>query len=133
MNLKRLLTGIIGFPIVLVVLVFANKYIIDVLMAIVAGICIYEYSKCAKNKNIKVISWLGYVSCIPIAILHLLPVDYIMLIIGVGYPLLIFVLFLHVIFTNMKITFKDMFKRYNFPKTWICGKLESPGYSYKKR
>ena len=108
MNVKRLLTGLIGFPIVLAVLVFANKYIIDFVISIVAGICIYEYSKCAKNKNIKVISWLGYVSCIPIAILHLLPADYTMLIVGVGYPLLIFVLFLHVIFTDMKITFKDI-------------------------
>ena len=30
-------------------------------------------------------------------------------------------------------TFKDIFKRKSFPKVWICGKLESPGYSYKKR
>ena len=108
MNVKRLLTGLIGFPIVLAVLVFANKYIIDVLMAVVACICVYEYSKCAKNKGIKVISWLGYISCMIIAILHLLPTNFIMLIIAVGYPLLIFVLFLHVIFTDMKITFSDI-------------------------
>lgn len=108
MNLKRLLTGIIGFPIVLAVLVFANKYIIDVAMAIVAAISIYEYSKCAKNKGINVITWLGYVSCIPIAIVHFLPTDFIMLIIAIGYPLLIFILFLHVIFTDMRITFKDI-------------------------
>ena len=32
-----------------------------------------------------------------------------------------------------KDTFKDIFKRYCFPKKWISGRLESPGYSYKKR
>ena len=58
MNLKRLLTGIIGFPIVLTFLVLANKYVVDIAMAIVAIISIYEYSKCAKNKEIKVVSWL---------------------------------------------------------------------------
>lgn len=108
MNLKRLLTGVIGFPIVLAVLVLANKYVIDVLMAIVAVISIHEYSNCAKNKEIHVVSWLGYVSCIPIAVAHLLPVNLIMLIIAIGYPLLIFILFLHVIFTDMEINFRDI-------------------------
>ena len=108
MNLKRLLTGIIGFPIVLAVLVLANKYVIDVAMAIVAMISIYEYSKCAKNKEIKVVTWLGYVFCLIIAGAHILPVNLILLIIAIGYPLLIFILFLHVIFTDMKIDFKDI-------------------------
>lgn len=108
MNFKRLLTGIIGFPIVLAVLVLANKYVIDVVMAIVAIISIYEYSKCAKNKEIKVVSWLGYLSCLLIAVAHILPTNLIVLIIAIGYPLLIFALFLHVIFSDMKITFKDI-------------------------
>lgn len=30
-------------------------------------------------------------------------------------------------------SFKDVFKRNSFSKKWTCGKLESPGYSYKKR
>lgn len=108
MSLKRLLTGIIGFPIVLVCLVYANKYIIDCVMAIVAMISIHEYGKCAKNKDIKVVSWLGYVSCLLIAVAHILPTNLIILIIAIGYPLLIFILFLHVIFTDMKINFRDI-------------------------
>lgn len=108
MNLKRLLTGIIGFPIVLAILVLANKYVIDVLMAVVAVISIYEYGKCAKNKEINVVSWLGYVSCLLIAVAHILPVNLIILIIAIGYPLLIFILFLHVIFTDMEINFRDI-------------------------
>lgn len=108
MNLKRLLTGIIGFPIVLAFLVLANKYVVDIAMTIVSIISIYEYSKCAKNKGINVVSWVGYVSCLLIAITHILPQDLIVLIIAIGYPLLIFVLFLHVIFSEMKINFKDI-------------------------
>lgn len=30
-------------------------------------------------------------------------------------------------------TFKEKFIRRSFPKEWICGKLESPGFSYKRR
>lgn len=108
MNLKRLLTGIIGFPIVLAFLVLANKYVVDIVMALVAMISIHEYSKCARNKEIKVVSWLGYLSCLLIAVAHILPTNLIILIIAIGYPLLIFALFLHVIFTDMKINFRDI-------------------------
>lgn len=42
-------------------------------------------------------------------------------------------------FSNHKISscernaFKESFKRKSFPKVWIYGELESPGYSYQKR
>ena len=108
MNIKRILTGIIGFPIVLAFLVKANKYMVDITMTIVAIISMYEYSKCAKNKGINVISWLGYFNCLLITIMHKLPVNLILVIIGIGYPLMIFILFLHVIFSDMKITFQDI-------------------------
>jgi phosphatidate cytidylyltransferase len=108
MNLKRLLTGIIGFPIVLAVLVLGNKYIIDCLMAVVSIFAIYEYAKCAKHKDINIITWLAYVSSLVIAVLHVFPTEFILLIISILFPLLIFILFLHVIITNMKITFKDI-------------------------
>ena len=108
MSFKRLLTGIIGFPIVLAVLVLGNKYTIDILMAVVSIFAIYEYTKCAKKKNINVISWLGYLASVLIAVLHLLPKELILVIIAALFPLMIFVLFLHVIITEMKVSFKDI-------------------------
>lgn len=108
MNLKRVLTGIIGFPIVLAFLILANKYVVDSVMAIVAVISVYEYSKCAKNKEIKIVSWLGYFLCLMIALAHILPSNLIVLTVVIGYPLLIFILFLYVIFTNMEINFRDI-------------------------
>ncbi len=108
MSFKRLLTGIIGFPIVLAVLVLGNKYTIDILMAVVSIFAIYEYSKCAKKKNINIISWIGYVASLLIALLHILPKELILVIIAVLFPLMIFILFLHVIITEMKISLKDM-------------------------
>lgn len=108
MSLKRFLTGIIGFPIVLAIMVLGNKYLIDFLMAIVSCIAIYEYSKCAKKKNINVVSWIGYLSSFIIAILHIFPQKLILVTISIIFPLLIFVLLLNVIITEMKITFKDI-------------------------
>jgi phosphatidate cytidylyltransferase len=108
MNLKRLLTGIIGFPIVLAVLVLGNRYVIDILMSVVSIFAIYEYSKCAKNKDIHIITWLGYIASLLIMTLHIFPTKLILLIISILFPLLIFILFLHVIITNMKISFKDI-------------------------
>lgn len=108
MSFKRLLTGIIGFPIVLAVLVLGNKYTIDILMAVVSIFAIYEYSKCAKKKNINIISWIGYLASLIIAVLHTLPQELILVIIAVLFPLMIFVLFLHVIITEMQISFKDI-------------------------
>ena len=107
MNFKRLLTGIIGFPIVLAVLVLGDEYIIDILMAVVSMFAVYEYSKCAKKKNINIISWVGYLASLLIAVIHIFSEE-LMLIAVVLFPLMIFILFLHVIITEMRITFKDI-------------------------
>ena len=50
MNLKRVLTGLIGFPIVIAILMLGNKYIIDVLFAIIALISMHEYLKAIEKK-----------------------------------------------------------------------------------
>lgn len=57
MKLKRILTGVIGFPIVALILIFGNIYVIDVLFAIVALISIYEYFNAFKEKY-KPIKWI---------------------------------------------------------------------------
>lgn len=108
MNLKRFLTGIIGFPIVLAVMVLGNKYLIDIIIAIVSCFAIYEYSKCAKKKDINIVSWMGYLASLIIAVLHIFPKELILVIIAILFPLMIFLLFLHVIISEMKITFKDI-------------------------
>ena len=43
MKLKRILSGIIGLPIVALILIYSNIYVIDVVFAIVALIAMKEY------------------------------------------------------------------------------------------
>ena len=106
MNLKRIITAIIGLPLVILLIVFGNKYIMDVVISIIAIIAMYEYSKCA-GKKIKFISWIGYLSALSIAFIHLVPDEMMSVAVTFGVPILMILLFLNVIVTNMKITFKD--------------------------
>ena len=50
MNIKRIMTALIGLPIVFLGLVFGNKYIVDFAMAIVAIMAFYEYDHCVKKE-----------------------------------------------------------------------------------
>ena len=107
MNLKRFLTTIIGLPIVILFFVYANKYVIDVAFAIIAVIAMHEYIKCVQTKS-KVISWLSYISALSIAFIHIIPQSIIENIGIIGAPILLLLLFLHVIISDMKISFENI-------------------------
>ena len=107
MNIKRLAPGLIGFPIVACALIFGNKYVIDALFAVVSAFALYEYNNALKLKT-KPVLWLGYLACIIIAFIHIIPTQYLINIIGALIPITILILFLHVIVTNMKTNIVDI-------------------------
>ncbi len=107
MNIKRITTSLIGFPIVILFLIFGNKYMIDIAFAVIATIAIYEYTKCVSNKA-KVISWIGYLCAASLSLLHVVSNEILNFIATLGLPILLLILFLHVIISNMKITFQDI-------------------------
>ena len=107
MNITRVLTSVIGFPIVAVFLIFAPNILIDVAFAIIAIMSLHEYFKAFKEKA-KPVEWIGYIACILLAFIHIIPKDYLIHTIGIIIPIFIFVLFLQVILTNMKTNIKDI-------------------------
>ncbi|MBR2787342.1 MAG: phosphatidate cytidylyltransferase [Clostridia bacterium] len=107
MNVKRLVTALIGFPIVACALIFGNKYVIDVLFATVSAFALYEYNHALKLKA-KPVQWIGYFACVLIAFIHIIPTVHLVNIIGILIPLSVLILFLHVIITNMKINIVDI-------------------------
>ena len=107
MKIQRVLTGLIGFPIVAAILIFGNIYLIDILFAIVAILSIHEYFTAFKNKA-KPVTWIGYICCGLIAFVHAIPSQYILTVIGVIIPIILLILFLQVIITNMKTTVADI-------------------------
>ena len=105
--IKRSLTTIIGLPAVLVILIFGNKYILDVIMAILAIMGIYEYMKCVAHK-FNPVYWIGYVAAASIALLHIIPSNYLIEYLAIAILSLIAVLFMHVVFTDMKTNAADI-------------------------
>lgn len=106
MNFKRIMTTIVGLPLVILLILFGNKYVMDCIISIIAVLALYEYSKCSA-KEVKFISWLGYLSALSICFIHFVSDEIMSIAVTFGLPILMFILFLNVIVTNMKITFKD--------------------------
>lgn len=107
MKLKRILTGVIGLPIVALILIFGNIYIIDILFSIVAIIALHEYFNAFKENN-KPVKWIGYISCVLIAVLHVIPKEYLLFTLGLSISVIIALLFMKVISSNMKTSISDI-------------------------
>ncbi len=107
MNVKRLLTTIIGLPIVILFLIFANKYIIDCVFGIIAVIAMYEYRNCVSKKS-KTIAWISYLAVLSIAFIHIIPSNILKNLEVLSVPGLLMILFLHVIISDMKISFEEI-------------------------
>ena len=107
MDIKRYISGLIGFPLLACIFILGNIYIVDVAFSIIAILSIYEFYKSFKAKN-KPIEWVGYGMAVFIAFLHIIPEGYVMPIIEVLIPLVVLILFIHVIISNMKINVMDM-------------------------
>ena len=61
MSIKRILSGIILFPIFALILIFGNKYLVDVFISIVAIMSLHEFYKAFKGKA-KPIQWNGHIT-----------------------------------------------------------------------
>ena len=107
MNIKRILTSLIGIPAVVLTLAFANKYIIGIGILIISILCMYEYFSVIK-KIASPIEWVGYISSILVILPVIFKEELIFKIIVISIPIIILLLFLHVIVTDAKYTFKDV-------------------------
>ncbi len=103
---KRIITAILGLPIIIALLIFADKYIFSVVATIVAMITLREYFNAFK-KDTKPIEWIGYIACLLITIIHFIPDEYMKYILALSIPTICAVLFMQVVVTNMKTTMKD--------------------------
>ena len=107
MDLKRILTSIIGFPLVILVIILGNEQIISFAITIVAIICMYEYLKVI-SKICKPIKWIAYLSTVLIFLISILSEQILKIVLMFSIPTILLILFLHIILSDMKITFKDV-------------------------
>ena len=107
MSSKRLISAVFGIPLVILILVFGNIYVVDVVFAIIAAFSLHEYFNSFKEKANPVI-WIGYLSTVIIAFMHVLPQGNTVNTMANFIFLIIFLLFVQVIITKMKTTIHDI-------------------------
>ena len=106
MDIKRVTSALLGFPLVIVVLLFGNKYVIDAVMAIVAIISLQEYFNAFKEY--KPIKWIGYLLAFLICFIHLVPQEQLFSYIGLSIPVVIVALFIELVIKDLKINIIDI-------------------------
>ena len=107
MDIKRLTSGLLGFPLVLIVLLLGDKVLVDCALSIIALLSMNEYFNAIK-KVANPVKWLGYASCFSIALIHIVPQGHLNMIVTLSVPTILVILFAQVIATDMKTTFKDI-------------------------
>ncbi len=106
-SMKRITSGLLGFPIVVLILLIGNIYVVDIALAIIAVFAIDEYFN-AVSKVSKPVRWLGYLSCASIAFVHLVPAENLNLVVTLTVPTILIILFAQIIITDMKTNFVDI-------------------------
>lgn len=107
MDIKRITSGLLGFPLVLIILLIGNKFIVDIALSIIALLAMSEYCN-AVSKVCKPVRWIAYLSCLSIAFIHLVPQENLNIVVTLGVPTILIILFAQVIATDMKTNFKDI-------------------------
>lgn len=110
MNLKRIISAAVLFPIVALILIFGNKYLVDIVVSAVAAMSLYEYFHSFRNeeKDTTPIRWIAYLAAASICFIHVIPEGYALKLIATIVPVSIMVLFAQSIATNMKYNVKDL-------------------------
>lgn len=106
-NLTRIISALIGFPLVVLIMVIGNKHVISIGMAIIAILSMSEYLN-AVSKKANPIKWVSYLSCVLISLLGLVPTELYANVILAAIPIILLLLFLQVIVTEMKTNFNDL-------------------------
>ena len=106
MDIKRVTSALLGLPMVIIVLLLGNKYVIDIALSIVAIISLHEYYN-AFNKY-KPIRWIGYLVATLICFIHLIPTEQLFYYIGLSIPFIIVILFIQLIIKDLKINIIDI-------------------------
>ena len=104
MDFKRITSALLGFPLVVAILVIGNKYIVDFLLALVAVLSMHEYFNAVSKKS-NPVKWAGYLSCLSIALIHIIPSNQINTVVTLSVPTILLILFIQVIATDMKTNF----------------------------
>lgn len=106
-NITRVVSGLILFPLVAIVLIWGNKYLVDILISLIAILSLHEFYN-AFNGKANPVKIVGYIAAASIAFIHVIPIEWMLKIIGALLSISILSLFLIVIMSNLKISIVDI-------------------------
>lgn len=106
---QRLISSIIYFLLLLSILVINIPLVDTIVVVLISLIAMHEFNKAFKSVGYNPVSWVGYIGCISMFLLGM-PIDsnLKMLIIRIGIPILVILLFTYIILKNLKVTVVDV-------------------------
>lgn len=108
-KIKRVISGLVGFPVVAVLFVFSNNFIMDLFLAIVSIISVYEYAKCFKTgEKAHPSKWYMYIISILIVMTSFISDIALREIMIAVLPISFFILMIELILSKDKKNFMDV-------------------------
>ena len=107
MDWRRVLTSVLGMPLVIIIVIFGNRYVLNVLFTLIGLLCMHEYIGVIEKVS-HPMKWLAYLSTLTISLVGFVEEEILMKSIVFIIPIIVLVLFLKVIISNMKTTVKDV-------------------------
>lgn len=106
---QRLISSIIYFILLLSILVINIPLVDTIVVVLVSIIAMHEFNKAFKSIGYNPVSLVGYIGCMSMFLLGM-PIDSAlkMLIIRIGIPILVILLFIYIILKNLKVTVIDV-------------------------
>ena len=106
-DFKRVSSALIGFPLVAIIMILGNKYVISIGFAIIAMIAMNEYLLAVSKKS-KPVSWVAYFVCALISLLCIVPQSMYSSTVMCAIFIVLLLLFAQVIITEMRTNFNDL-------------------------
>ena len=107
MDWRRVLTSVLGIPIVILIVIFGNRYVLNILFTLIGLLCMHEYIGVIEKVS-HPMKWVAYLSTLTISLVGFVTEEILMKSIIFIIPIILLILFLKVIITNMETTVKDV-------------------------
>ncbi len=108
-TIARYLTGFVGLPLIVCGLTFADTLTMDISVALVSIITLYEYFNCFKSTGkANPSQWCGYLICIFISVMHIISKKAMYEILILAIPISLLILFIELVLSNGKKTIIDV-------------------------
>lgn len=106
---QRLISSVIYFLLLLSILVINIPIVDTIIVVLISSIAMHEYNRAFRTVGYNPISFVGYIGCLSMFLLGM-PIDAMtkMLIIRIGLPILVILLFMYIILRNLKVTVIDI-------------------------